>query len=368
MTYNWQLPDWPHFRYDLVAIQDVLYQIAEKMGHVSGLMKGLPEAMRTETILDLMVSEAVKTSEIEGEMLSRADVMSSIRNKLALNIPPEAVRDPRAAGMADLIMDVRRTFAEPLTRETLFDWHRMLFQARARNMQVGQWRDHPEPMQIISGAIGKIKVHFEAPPSDRVAKEMAAFIDWFNASAPGEAQAIKPVAVRSAIAHLYFESIHPFEDGNGRIGRAISEKALSQGVGYPIFLSLSKTIEGTKKQYYAALKLAQRSNEITAWIHYFAQTIRDAQIDAEQQIEFVLKKAKFFDRYADHLDERHLKVLRRMLDEGPAGFEGGINAQKFMRLTSVSKATATRELQHLHTIGVLRRVGAGRNTRYEVAL
>lgn len=364
MTYNWQQPDWPEFHYDLTQVQDALFSIAVKMGHMSGILKGMPEATQTETILDLMVAEAIKTSAIEGEVLSAADVMSSIRNQLALNVPPQVVRDARATGVAELMMDVRRSFAELLSQKKVFDWHRMLLGAHAAHLRVGAWRNHTEPMQVVSGPIGKTKVHFEAPPSKQVPGEMKAYIQWFNRTGPNGTQALNPAPVRAAIAHLYFESIHPFEDGNGRIGRALSEKALSQGLGHPVLLSLSKTIEANRKQYYDALKAAQRSNEITPWITYFVHTVLEAQVDVEQQIDFVLKKSKFFDRYADQLDARQIKVIRRMLDEGPKGFAGGMNAKKYIGIAGVSKATATRDLQYLLDIGILQRIGSGRSTRY----
>jgi len=368
MSYNWQQNDWPQFRYDLGEVQDVLVAIAAKMGYTSGILKGLPESMQAEMLLDLMVSEAVKTSEIEGEFLSRVDVMSSIRNQLALNVPPENVLDLRACGVGELMMDVRRSFAERLTEEKLFAWHRMLLGLRAGQMRLGAWRTHTEPMQVGSGAIGKTKVHFEAPPSVRVPLEMQAFVQWFNTTGPGGTREIKLATVRSAVTHLYFESIHPFEDGNGRIGRALSEKVLSQGLGYPVLLSLSRTIEANKKQYYDALKNAQRSNEITPWISYFSNVVLDAQIDAERQIDFILKKTKFFDRISAQLDQRQRKVINRMLREGPNGFADGISAKKYVGITGVSKATATRDLQYLFEIGVLRRMGSGRNIRYEVDL
>ena len=365
MKYNWQQKDWPHFKYDTSKIQDILFAFAEKTGHVSGILKGLPDSTQAEAILHLMVAEAIKTSEIEGEYLSRSDVMSSIRHNLGLDTTPAHIADQRAIGVAALMVDIRENYQELLTKEMLFTWHEMLMSGR-RHMEIGTWRTHKEPMQIISGPIGKWKVHFEAPPSDQVPNEMAAFINWFNNTAPGTKNEIKNPVVRAAIAHLYFESIHPFEDGNGRIGRAISEKALSQGLGRPTLLSLSETIEANKRDYYKALKTAQRSNKITPWIEYFANTALQAQTRAEKNIDFILKKTKFFDRFKDQLNERQLKVIRRMLDERPRGFEGGMSAKKYIAITKTSKATATRDLQYLSETGVLKQTGGGRSTRYDI--
>jgi Fic family protein len=194
-------------------------------------------------------------------------------------------------------------------------------------------------------------------------------VKWFNETAPGGKHEIRIAPVRSAIAHLYFESIHPFEDGNGRIGRAIAEKALSQTLGRPVVLSLSKTIESNKKLYYKSLEQAQRSNDITPWIEYFVQTILDAQIDSEIQVEFTLKKVKFFDRFKDRLNDRQLLVIQRMLEEGQTGFEGGMNARKYIGITKTSKATATRDIQHLVEIGAfLALPGRGRSSSYTLAL
>lgn len=245
----------------------------------------------------------------------------------------------------------------------------MLF-PEPKDIRVGTWRAHEEPMQVVSGAMGREKVHFEAPPSATVPDEMARFIQWFNESAPGGPKEIKKATVRSAIAHLYFETIHPFEDGNGRIGRAIAEKALSQGIGRPVLLSLSRTIESNKKRYYDALSQGQQSNEISAWINYFVKTVLAAHTEAEEQIEFTLKKTRYFDRFKDKLSERQLKVIKRMLDEGPKEFQGGINASKYGSITKVSKATATRDLQNLLQIGALTLLGeaGGRSTKYQVNL
>lgn len=363
MKYNWQQKDWPNFQYQTVDIEDFLFDFAQRTGRISGVLEGLSEIEQTEAMINLMVSEAIKTSEIEGEYLSRKDVMSSIRRNIGLNPDLPRTKDKRAEGVAELMLAVRNDFSKPLSNKMLFDWHTMLMKSNTQ-VQIGKWRMHKEPMQIVSGAIGKEVVHFEAPPSSKVPSEMNGFVNWFNTS---EGEIKKPI-LRAAIAHLYFESIHPFEDGNGRIGRAVAEKALSQSIGRPVLFSLSKSIESNKNNYYDALKAAQRSNEITSWINYFVKTVLDAQIDAEQEIEFTLKKTKFFDNYKDALNERQQKVVRRMLDEGHQGFEGGMNARKYVSLAKTSKATATRDLQDLVEKSIFKPIGGGRSTRYEIKI
>jgi len=365
MRYNWQQEDWPDFRYDPAQIQDLPVLFAESFGHVSGILSALPEGPRTQSIVDMMVWEAVKTSAIEGENLSRRDVLSSIRNNLGLNKTPEKVRDKRASGIARLMVSVRETFAEELSEEALFSWHEMVMEG-SKGIKTGAWRTHQAPMQVVSGPVGREAIHFEAPPSSSVPEEMERYIRWFNETASGGPKAIASPLVRPAIAHLYFESIHPFEDGNGRVGRALAEKALSQSLGRPVFLSLSKTIEAGRKEYYQALKDAQRSNEITRWIEYFARTVLKAQKDAQAQIEFTLAKTRFFDRLAGKLNARQEKALHRMLEEGPGGFEGGMSAKKYMSIAKTSKATATRDLQHLVEMEALTPVGEGRSRRYEI--
>ncbi|MEH6682307.1 MAG: Fic family protein [Sediminicola sp.] len=367
MKYNWQQKDWPNFRYDIIGIEDMLFQFAERTGRISGFLEGLPKEMQTEAMINIMVYEAIKTSEIEGEYLSRKDVVSSIRRNLNLHADLPIINDKRVEGISELMIAVRNTFSEPLNEETLFSWHTMLMKG-SKGIEAGVWRTHQEPMQIVSDAMGKEKIHYEAPPSAKVEMEMTNFIQWFNATAPDGYNPIKQPIIRAAIAHLYFESIHPFEDGNGRIGRAISEKALSQNIQRPILLSLSKSIEQHKNHYYDTLQLAQRSNEITPWITYFVKTVLDAQIQAEEEIEFTLKKTKFFDVNLTALNERQLKVIKRMLEEGPKGFEGGMNARKYVGIVGTSKATATRDLQDLVEKNILVPVGAGRSARYLLPL
>lgn len=365
MTYNWQLADWPDFTYELTGPGDKnLFAFAQRAGRMSGLLDGLAAEMRTQTAIEMMVAEAVKTSAIEGEYISRRDVMSSIRRNLGLTAP-EKVHDKRALGAATLMIAVRDHYAQPLTEAMLFAWHEALM-IGDRHLNKGAWRRHEEPMQIISGPIGKQKVRFEAPPSGQVPKEMQRFIEWFNSTAPGSKNEIDKPPVRSALAHIYFESIHPFEDGNGRIGRALSEKALSQGIGKPVLLSLSAAIAANRNAYYDALNAAQYTLDVSDWMDYFVKTCLDSQIQAEEKINFTLKKSKLFDRFAKAMNERQLKAVRRMLREGPDGFAGGMSAKKYMTITTASKATATRDLQALAELGVLLPEGGGRSTRYKV--
>jgi Fic family protein len=363
MTYNWQQPDWPEFRYRLDGMADQLLAFAEHAGRVSGLLEGLPEDLGTEAVLDLMISEAVRSSASEGETLNRDAVRSSIRNRLGLNAVPQPVDSRMADGAGELMVAVRTGFREPLSEETLFSWHRMLL-GGSTTLRVGGWRQGGDPMQVVSGRIDRPTVHFEAPPSGRVPGEMARFIAWFNDTAPGGPNVIPQPPVRSALVHLYFESIHPFEDGNGRIGRALSEKALSQGLGRPVVLSLSRSIDAVRSSYYSALKAASRGNDVTAWIDWFVGVVVHAQRDAGDQVRFVLRKSKFFQRFQTELNERQLKIVRRMFEAGPDGFTGGMNARKYVALTGASKATATRDLLQLARIGALHPLGGGRSTRY----
>lgn len=368
-TYNWQQTDWPHFRFSLESVEDELLMFSEKVGRVTGILEALPEETRMEALVDIMLAEAIKTSEIEGEYPNRTDVLSSIRKNLGLHENVGYIKDKSAAGLVELMIDVRNSYKASLTDVKLFAWHKMLL-GENKHIEVGKWRTHEDPMQVISGAMSKEKVHYEAPPSSQVPALMKGFIKWFNETAPGGKLEIRKAPVRAAIAHLYFETIHPFEDGNGRIGRAIAEKALSQTIGRPVMLSLSRTIEANKNAYYASLEKAQRSNEITAWMQYFVHTSLVAQTEAEEQIDFTLKKTKFFDRFKSQLNDRQLTAIKRMLEEGPKGFEGGMNARKYIGITKTSKATATRDMQQLMEIGafVLAGKAGGRSTSYIVNL
>ena len=365
--YNWQLSEWPNFVYEVEDIQPLILAFAQETGEVGGVIQGLSDDLKQEALLQLMLSEAVKTSEIEGEYISREDVMSSIRNNLGLNETLINVKDQRAGGVAQLMLEVRKSFDQSLSLGMIQFWHDILMTG-ARNINPGEWRIGAEPMQIVSGAYGREVVHYEAPPSSDVPKEMERFVQWYNkATFPLKGEVAEAV-LKSAVAHLYFESIHPFEDGNGRIGRAIAEKALSQSIGRPVMLSLSKIIEHDKAAYYAALKQAQRSLDITTWVNYFASVILEAQRDAKAMVQFTLRKAQFFDRYKHQLNERQLKVVNKMLEKGTDGFEGGMTAKKYIGISKASKATATRDLQQLQEMGVFIQKGAGRSVKYQLNL
>lgn len=363
--YNWQQKDWKLFKFQQEKLEDLLFTFTEKIGLAKGLLQSLSEKNHSESLIDLLVTEAVKNAEIEGEYFSRKDVMSSIKNNLGLNTPPEMVKDINANGMAALVTEIHKHYELPLTETMLLNWHKMIF-PNTNRITVGAWRSHTETMQVISGTIGKEKIHFEAPPSTRVPEEMSAFIKWFNDTAPKGKNEMKYTPIRSAIVHLYFETIHPFEDGNGRIGRALAEKALLQTLNFPLLISLSSAIEADKNAYYQALKEGQKSNEITSWLVYFINTLIQAQNNAESLINFTLQKAKLFDTYKDVLNTRQIKVLKRMLKEGPNGFEGGMTAKKYIKITNTSKATATRDMQHLKEIGIFISFGDGRSTAYRI--
>lgn len=367
MLYNWQYPDWTNFQYDLTDLEPLLQQYIAQQGRLAGMLSALTDEQQQQSVIDLMVVEAIKSFAIEGEHLSRKEVLSSIRNGLGFNRTPERIKDKRAEGVTKLMITVRGHFAAPLDQPMLFHWHELMMEPYL-NITKGVYRSGTEPMQIISGVIGREVVHFEAPPAAAVPGLMADFFTWFNATAPQQERGLLHAPVRAALAHLYFETIHPFEDGNGRIGRAISEKALSQAAGQPIVFSLSGAIEASRHDYYEELKRAQRSLEVTPWVSYFLYALLTAQQDAEAGIRFTIRKTHFFDRYRAQLNARQEKALSKMFDAGPGGFQGGMSAKKYGSITKSSKATATRDLTQLVELGALVRSGEGRSTSYALRL
>lgn len=364
MKYNWQMEGWPSFGYSLDKVQSKLLHIIDRAGQLQGTLQNMREKDQEATWVELMVAEAIKTSEIEGESLNRPEVASSIRNRLGINASPERVRDPASKGVGELMVAVRESWQADLTGDTLFTWHRLLMTGRA-DILSGDWRVHDEPMRVVSsGPMGDQKTLFEAPPSCSIISEMEKFIHWFNDSRTK----ILHGPVRAAVAHLYFESIHPFEDGNGRVGRAIAEKAISQGLGRPALINLSQAIEADRRRYYSELGTAQQTLEISDWVAYFVDVVITALDLAGEQIDFVLRKTRLLDRVSSQLNERQLKIVMRMLKEGPGGFLGGMHAGKYVAITGASKATATRDLQDLVSKGVLAATGGGRSSRYDLKL
>ena len=366
MKYNWQLQNWAKFTYEDTFINSLCIDFALETGEVKGLVDSLSSELQQETILQFMISEAVKTSEIEGEFFSRQDVMSSIKNNLGLNENFLKVKDKNAIGVGKLMVTVRNSYAEKFTEKTIKQWHNILMEYTTR-INPGEYRKGDEPMQIISGTLGKEIVHFEAPPSNNVPSEMNNFIKWYN-DFELRTTDIKNILIKTAISHLYFESIHPFEDGNGRIGRAIAEKCLSESLNRPVLMSLSSTIEQDKKQYYQSLKDAQRTLDITNWIVYFSTLILSSQKNAKQTVLFILNKTKFLDQCKNLMNERQTKGILKMFESGFQGFEGGMTVKKYISITKTSRATATRDLQDLTEHNILKPKGEGRNRSYDLNL
>ena len=366
MTWNWQLPDWPNFTWDKARLAIAEQQFLVGGGVLLGTVRHLDEEERNQLTVEAMSTEAVTTSEIEGEILDRASVQSSIQRQLGLAADDRRV-GPKEQGMAEMMVDLYRSFSAPLSEEMLFGWHRMLMSGRRDTKDAGWYRTNAEPMQVVSGAIAAPKVHFEAPPSAQVPREMAGFIDWFKRTAPGGTQPL-PALTRAGAAHLYFESIHPFEDGNGRIGRAIAEKSLAQSLGQPTLIVLAATILARRASYYNALETASKQNEITSWLAWFGGITIEAQRRTLALMELLIDKAKLFDRLKGQLNERQQKALLRMFKEGPEGSKGGLSAGKYTTITGASPATATRDLADLTDKGALVRTGELRHARYHLSV
>ena len=360
--YNWQNHEWPNFEYELsLQTQEKLYLYAKETSRLVGAMQQIAENAE-DALLEILVLEGQKTSEIEGEIINAADIRSSLRQQIGLP-NDDMPHDERAKGIATLLMKCRYSFEAPLTEEMVHQWHQMVMMGSYFKLtQIGCFRNNPDPMQIVSGPIGRERIYFEAPPSSRIVQEMRQFIEWFNQTAK------EPGPIRAAIAHLYFESIHPYLDGNGRIGRALAEKALSQDLGFPVLYSLSNTLMEHRKQYYEMLhQNSQVSLEISTWIEFFVDQVYQAQLFAKQQVEFIIKKTQFWQKYAQTLNSRQSKVIKRMLAEGVNGFKGGMSTKKYISITDCSKATATRDLTELVARGCfLKRAGLGRNTSYDL--
>ncbi|MEZ5836604.1 MAG: Fic family protein [Geminicoccaceae bacterium] len=360
--WNWQQEDWPHFQWNADALIAQETQFLQQSGILIGAAHHMNEDDQARLVIDLITDEALKTSEIEGEYLSRDSVQASILRNFGFETDHRRV-EPSERGIADLMTDLYKNFDKPLSHAMLYRWHKMISNGRTDLKDIGRYRRASEPMQVVSGYIGNPTVHFEAPPSDAVKPEMDRFVTWFKDTAPEGKQPL-PAITRAGIAHLYFVSIHPFEDGNGRIGRALAEKALSECLGAPTLTALSHTIQDNRKAYYAALEKNNKSNSVEDWMSYFSKTVLNAQSHSLDVVKFLIEKAKFYDNAKGRINDRQEKAIARIFQEGVGGFKGGLSAKNYITITGAFRATATRDLQDLVEKGLFVKKGKLKSTRY----
>ena len=368
-TYIHDLADWPNFRWSHDALASTLAAVRHRQGRLIGRMEGLGFQLRAEAVLQSLTEEILKSNEIEGEALDRDQVRSSIARRLGMDIGALAPVDRTVEGVVEMMLDATQNYGAPLTKARLFDWHAALFPAlfnSGRNsmtkIRAGAWRDGKSgPMQVVSGPVGREHVHFEAPAAPRIEREMRAFLAWFNG---GDAD--DPV-LRAALAHLWFVTIHPFDDGNGRIARAIADMALARSEQSPQrFYSMSAQIRIERKAYYDILEATQKGElDITSWVAWFLGCLDRAFDRAEITLASVLMRARFWKRHAGaRLQDRQRLVLNRLL----GGFEGKLTSSKYAKLAKCSQDTATRDIDDLIAQGILTKDEAGgRSTSYSLA-
>tara|TARA_R110002049_G_scaffold6484_2_gene40722 strand:+ start:30600 stop:31718 length:1119 start_codon:yes stop_codon:yes gene_type:complete len=364
--WNWQKEKWPHFTYDQEALKSLEYQFMQANGIALGAFKHVQSDEKDELLIEILVNEALKTSEIEGEYLDRDSIQESIKKNLGLNSAKRKL-PPAEFGISEMMVDLYRTHNKPLTHDHLFQWHTMLTNGRRDLVDIGRYRTHEDPMQVFSGRLDRQTVHYEAPPSKEIQKEMGVFVSWFNQIHQQNNNSMLPLT-KAGISHFYFLAIHPFEDGNGRIARGLSEKSISMSIQRPALISLSQMIEAKKKDYYSFLEAHNTTLDLTKWLLYFGQTILDAQDNTLKIIEFMIDKAKFFDRFSNQINERQTKAIKRVFNAGHQGFKGGLNAENYMRIVKTSASTATRDLNNLVDKGILIKTGQLKSTRYWLAL
>ncbi len=366
MRYIHERPEWPDFHWNMDALASPLAAIRHKQGLLLGRMNALDFSIRAEAGLETLTLDVVESSAIEGEMLDMAQVRSSLARRLGIDIGGLAPVNRNVEGIVEMMLDATQRYAEPLTAERLFGWHAALFPMGygvSRRITVGAWRT-PEagPMRVVSGYVGHEKVHFEAPAAERLDQEMTRFLDWFNA-----ARDLDPV-LKAGIAHLWFVTIHPFEDGNGRIARAIADCALARADDCPQrFYSMSGRIERERKDYYDVLERSQKGGlDITPWLDWFWGCLGRAIDGAEETLAAVFRKARVW-QHANQfqLNERQCNVINRLLD----GFEGKLTSGKYAKLAKCSPDTALRDIRELMEYGILKQSEeGGRSTSYTLGL
>ena len=362
----WQRPEWPNFVVDASAFSERVETFHRKGERLFGQVDALSGANQTEASVDLMLSEVLASYAIEGETLDRDSVRSSLLRHFGRVVSDTPHAGAAAAAAADLIVSVRRNWDRPLSHELLGDWQSLVVVDQITSLVMrGAYRNHPEPMQIVSGGgLGRSgRIHYEAPPAAAVPAEMQRFLDWYN-----ENPANLPGPIRAAVAHVWFEKIHPFDDGNGRVGRAISDHALSQALGRPTLTCLAAAINLDRRRYYAELETIGRGAlDLGRFVDYFTATVDRAQEIAVAEVGFVLGKTRFHDRHGGRLNERQRKVTARIFREGRAGFAGGLSRKNYATIAKCSPATAARDLAEMKDMGALVAHGRGRGTRYEIA-
>ena len=371
----WQHDDWPHLVITQANVTQSLLVARQRQGELIGKARAIGLDQTGSTVQEVLFQEVMATSAIEGENLNPAAVRSSVLRKLGLETPAESARSRQVDDLVDVIQDAITGFDQPLNHDRLFRWQAALFPNGYSGLQriaVGKYRQHTDPMQIVSGLPGKEVVHFTAPPSAQVAFEMDKFLQWFGQTAPGAARPTELDGIaRAAMAHVWFETIHPFEDGNGRVGRAIVDMAMAQDLGAPNRLfSLSTQMLKDRKGYYEALSAAQHgSTDVSVWVQWFARALGQACVAASTLLDAAVEKSRFWAMHSRlTLNERQRKVIQRLLDEGNGGFMGGLNVQKYIKMTGTSKPTATRDLGDLVRYGLLLARGQGKAVRYDVAV
>jgi len=364
-TYIHQRADWPQFRWEHDQIAARLVDVRHRQGRLIGRMEGLGFSLRTEAVLNTLTEDVLKSSEIEGETLDRDQVRSSIARRLGIDIGGLKPADRDVEGVVEMMLDGTQNYDKPLTGRRLFDWHAALFPTGRSGMsriKIGAWRDDKKgPMQVVSGAIGKEKVHYEAPVAGRLQGEMRTFLDWF------EKKNSIDLVLKAGVAHLWFVTIHPFDDGSGRIARTIADMELARSERSPQrFYSMSAQIRQERKAYYDILEATQRGDlDITGWLGWFLDCLGRAFAQAETILAAVLKKARFWERFApEEFNERQRGMVNRLLN----GFEGKLTTAKWAKLAKCSHDTALRDIEDLIKKNVLVKDSAGgRSTSYSLS-
>ncbi len=363
--YVWQADSWPNWHYNLSVLAGLLAQVSRSQGVLLGRLADVGLALRDQASLAALTEDVVKTSEIEGEVLNVESVRSSIARRLGVDIGAVAPVDRHIEGVVEMVLDATTRSSESLTSDRLFGWHAALFPTGYSGMSkitVGQWRDDSDgPMQVVSGPAGRRKVHFQAPSANGLPDEMERFLSWANEET-GE-----PLLIKAGLAHLWFVTMHPFDDGNGRIARAVGDLFLARADGSPQrFYSLSAQIQRDRRDYYEVLERTQKGTlDVTGWLSWFLGTLARALDSAQTKLDAVLVKARFWQRWAGtSLNERQVKLINRLLD----GFEGKLTSSKWAAIAKCSPDSALRDITQLLEQGMLRKAPCGgRSTSYELS-